>query len=139
MSVSESICPACGKPVAGGGVYSAGYGAASLYHEACARAILANVKTDPGSATADRIRRACDAVRDMLLAKNASYGDSALKPTGIFAKGSAEDLIRVRIDDKLSRIKNAPDAFGEDVIGDLIGYLILLKLALEDAQEAKKP
>ena len=105
-------------------------------HMECAKSVMESAQAPT---TADRIREACDAVRDMLLAKNASYGDSALKPTGIFAKGSAEDLIRVRIDDKLSRIKNAPDAFGEDVIGDLIGYLILLKLALEDAQEAKKP
>jgi hypothetical protein len=87
--------------------------------------------------TADRIKTACDAVRDMLLVKNASYGDSALHPAGIFARGKAEDLIRVRIDDKLSRIKNAPDAFGEDAIGDLIGYLVLLKLALEDERAAE--
>ncbi len=68
-------------------------------------------------------------IGSMLVAKNAAYGDSALNPTGIFSKGDAEQLIRVRIDDKLNRIKNAPDAFGEDPIDDLLGYLVLLKIA----------
>lgn len=64
-----------------------------------------------------------------LIAKNLSYGDTALNPIGIFAQGDPEQLIRVRIDDKLSRIRNAPDAFGEDPIDDLLGYLVLLKIA----------
>lgn len=81
--------------------------------------------------------RICDhlnKVADMLIAKNRTYGDSALNPIGIFAKGSAVELIRARIDDKLSRIKNDPKAFNEDAILDLEGYLVLLKLALEDAE-----
>ena len=86
--------------------------------------------------TAERILQQCDRIANMLLEKNKSYGDSALKPTGIFAKGKATDLIRVRIDDKLNRIKNQPDAFGEDVVLDLIGYLVLYSLALEDEQVA---
>ncbi len=86
--------------------------------------------------TIERIRAKCAEVADMLVEKNQSYGDSALHPVGIFARGSAADLIRVRIDDKLSRLRNAPDAFGEDAIKDLIGYLVLLQLANEDAQHA---
>ena len=82
--------------------------------------------------TSDRIREKCNALADMLAAKNEAYGDSALSPLAIFGRGKASDLIRVRIDDKLSRIKNAPDAFGEDPIRDLLGYLILLQLAIED-------
>lgn len=82
--------------------------------------------------TATRILKKCDAIANMLCEKNKSYGDSAPKPTGIFARGKATDLIRVRLDDKLNRIKNQPDAFGEDVILDLIGYLVLYSLALED-------
>jgi hypothetical protein len=68
----------------------------------------------------------------MLVEKNKSYGDSALNPTGIFAKGKASSLIECRIDDKLNRIRNAPEAFGEDVVQDLMGYLVLYKLAKED-------
>ncbi len=86
----------------------------------------------PPNDTAARIRARCNAVADMLVEKNAAYGDSALRPVGIFAPGRATDLIRVRIDDKLSRIRNNPDAFGEDPVFDLLGYLILLTLALED-------
>ena len=83
--------------------------------------------------TPERIRTKCAEVADMLLEKNRSYGDSALHPVGIFAKGQAADLIRVRIDDKINRIRNQPDAFGEDAIKDLIGYLILLQIAMEDS------
>jgi len=83
--------------------------------------------------SAHRITKATNEVRDLLLEKNAAYGDSALKPANIFAKGSAVDNIACRIDDKLMRIKNKGlnDAT-EDTIQDLIGYLILLKIAIED-------
>lgn len=80
--------------------------------------------------TQQRIVKKCAEIRDMLLEKNRAYGDSALKPCGTFAHGKASDLIRVRIDDKLSRIKNG--AKGEDAEMDLMGYLVLLALAKED-------
>jgi len=89
---------------------------------------------EPG--TPERIRAKCAEVAEMLVEKNRSYGDSALHPVGIFAKGNAADLIRVRIDDKINRIRNQPDAFGEDAIRDLIGYLILLQIAMEDSAVA---
>ena len=83
--------------------------------------------------SANKITRTANAVRDLLLDKNAAYGDSALKPSNIFARGSAVDNIACRIDDKLMRIKNKGlnDAT-EDTLQDLIGYLILLKIAIED-------
>ena len=87
--------------------------------------------------TQRRIKQACDNLAAMLIAKNQAYGDSALHPMGVFAKGSAVDGIKVRIDDKLNRIKNKPDAFGEDPVNDLLGYLILLQLAMEDEKEAR--
>ena len=67
----------------------------------------------------------------MLIEKNRKYGNSALNPQRIFSKASAIEQIKVRIDDKLSRIKNQQDDEDEDVITDLIGYLILLKIAKE--------
>jgi hypothetical protein len=67
-------------------------------------------------------------VREMLLQKNAAYGDSALNPVRIVSKASAEEQIRVRIDDKLSRLARGSEA-GEDVLGDLLGYLVLLEIA----------
>lgn len=44
--------------------------------------------------------------------------------------------IRVRIDDKLSRMKNLQDDDNEDVVDDLIGYLILLKIAMKPEVES---
>lgn len=67
----------------------------------------------------------------MLIEKNRKYGDSALNPARIFSKASNIEQIKVRIDDKLNRIKNAQDDEDEDVVMDLIGYLVLLKIARE--------
>jgi hypothetical protein len=78
--------------------------------------------------TADDIAAECDAVRALLLAKNAAYGDSALDPVRIFSKASPVEALLVRIDDKLSRLARGSDA-GEDVALDLIGYLVLLRIA----------
>jgi len=83
------------------------------------------------SNTQIEIANACDTIKQLLLDKNKKYGDSALSPTRIFSKASAVDQILVRIDDKLSRISKGAGllASDEDVINDLIGYLILLKIA----------
>lgn len=78
--------------------------------------------------TSELIAEECDKLKELLLSKNAKYGDSALNPKGVFAKGSAEELIRTRIDDKLARIANGVQD-DEDTITDLCGYLILLKVA----------
>lgn len=75
----------------------------------------------------DLIREECDAIRDMLVAKNEAYGNSALAPVRIFSKAPADEQIKVRLDDKLSRLARGHDA-GEDVTFDLIGYLILLRV-----------
>lgn len=65
----------------------------------------------------------------MLLEKNAKYGNSAIEPIGVFSKLSPREGLLVRIDDKLKRIKNGSlDKDDEDVVNDLIGYLILLKI-----------
>ena len=76
-----------------------------------------------------QISAVCDDVKAMLLEKNRKYGDSALAPVRILSHASPEEAIRVRIDDKLSRICHEQDDEDEDVINDLIGYLILLKVA----------
>jgi hypothetical protein len=86
----------------------------------------------PGAPTTEaRIRARCQELAEFLVAKNRAYGDSALRPLAIFARGRASDLIRVRLDDKLSRIRNHPEAFGEDAVQDLVGYLILFQIATE--------
>jgi hypothetical protein len=83
--------------------------------------------------TKEKIKKVGQEVIDLLLEKNESYGDSALKPAGIFASGNAVDNLTSRIDDKLMRIKTQGfRGYGEDNVKDLIGYLILLKVALEN-------
>lgn len=74
-------------------------------------------------------------VTHLLLRKNISYGNSALHPNGIFAKGNAVEQLSARLDDKLNRVKNNQTFEGEgmlDAIDDIIGYLILLKVALRN-------
>ena len=68
-------------------------------------------------------------IKELLISKNKKYGNSALEPLGVFSKLSAEQGLLVRIDDKLKRIKNGSlEKDDEDVINDLIGYLVLLKI-----------
>jgi len=66
-------------------------------------------------------------IQEMLEAKNKAYGDSALNPIRVFSKSPSAEQICVRIDDKLSRLARGKPA-GEDVILDLIGYLVLLRI-----------
>ena len=70
----------------------------------------------------------CDDVKKLLIEKNRKYGNSALNPCRVFAKSSTKEQLYVRIDDKLNRVKNSQTDEDEDVITDLIGYLILLKV-----------
>jgi hypothetical protein len=81
--------------------------------------------------TEEDIARVCKEVTDLLISKNRSYGDSALHPSRIFSKTNNVEQLLVRIDDKLSRIQNGHDWPGDNEIDDLLGYLILLKIAKE--------
>ena len=88
--------------------------------------------------TQEKISKAGQDVVDLLIEKNNSYGDSALNPANIFANGNAVDNLCSRIDDKLMRIKTQGfRGYGEDNVKDLIGYLILLKIALESEEQPK--
>jgi hypothetical protein len=80
-------------------------------------------------ATHDQIAATCDGIKAMLLAKNRRYGNSALEPVRIFSRATPVEQILVRLDDKLSRLRSAQLDEDEDVIDDLIGYLVLLKIA----------
>lgn len=87
--------------------------------------------------TQEKIKEVGQEVIDLLIEKNESYGDSALKPAGIFATGNAVDNLGSRIDDKLMRIKSQGfRGYGEDNVKDLIGYLILLKIALDNESDS---
>jgi hypothetical protein len=82
--------------------------------------------------TLSEVKYLLSELQDLLEEKNKAYGDSALNPIRLFSKVGAAEALRVRIDDKLSRIKNkgiTPDT--EDSLMDLIGYLVLLKIAVK--------
>jgi hypothetical protein len=79
--------------------------------------------------TQKEISQICDEIKSFLIAKNISYGDSALEPVRIFSKLDTVAQIAIRIDDKLSRVSRGHEFPGDDTIDDLIGYLILLKIA----------
>ncbi len=83
-----------------------------------------------------RISEVCDDIKELLIHKNRKYGDSALKPNRIFSKCSATEQLLVRIDDKLNRIMKGAGllANDEDVVNDLIGYLVLLKISMASDQ-----
>lgn len=71
----------------------------------------------------------CTRIHEMLLEKNQAYGNSALDPVRIFSSADPVEQIRVRIDDKLSRLKRGRKFADEDTVNDLTGYLILLRVA----------
>jgi len=78
-----------------------------------------------------KIMTQCLDIAEMLIKKNISYGDSALSPSRVFAQSDNVEQIKVRIDDKLNRVKNNQGFAGDNDIDDLIGYLILLKIAID--------
>lgn len=81
--------------------------------------------------SAEQIILECEIIKDMLTTKNAAYGDSALNE-GIMFPIDSVTAIQARINDKINRIRNkgiTEDT--EDSLGDLIGYLLLLRIALK--------
>ena len=84
-----------------------------------------------------RIATTCEDIKTLLLEKNAKYGNSAVEPVNIFSKQDNAAAICARIDDKLSRIANVGlDDATEDTLDDLIGYLLLLKIARGEQSRA---
>jgi hypothetical protein len=84
----------------------------------------------------DAIVDECLAVAKVLVEKNAAYGNSALEPVRIFSKATPTEQLLVRLDDKLSRLARG-SAAGEDVVLDLIGYLVLLRISMRSEGQAK--
>lgn len=78
------------------------------------------------------IVRVCKEISDLLIAKNKQYGDSALSPIRVFSRAAPAEQIKVRLDDKLSRLIRGKDNLDtEDVVLDLMGYLVLYRIATE--------
>ena len=85
----------------------------------------------PCFGTKELIDEVCEEIKQLLHRKNDQYGDSAINPIRIFSKAPTDEQIKVRIDDKLSRLVRGNDALesDEEIINDLIGYFIMLKVA----------
>lgn len=84
---------------------------------------------NPITNTHKEILNVCNELASMLIEKNKSYGDSALDPVRIFSKSDNIEQLKVRIDDKLSRIIRGQEYQGDNDLDDLMGYLVLLKVA----------
>lgn len=88
-----------------------------------------DAKFYPINKTEMAILDVCNDIADLLIQKNRAYGNSALEPIRIFSKSDEKEQLRVRIDDKLSRFARGEEFPGDNDIDDLIGYLVLLKIA----------
>ena len=93
---------------------------------------MATSGTDPAAT----IAAVCDEIKEMLLAKNRAYGNSALAPLRIFSRADPVEQLNVRIDDKLSRIARGSEFAGDDTELDLIGYLVLRRVAARIGKDA---
>ncbi len=88
------------------------------------------------NSTTERIHQVLARIETLLVEKNAAYGNSALDPVRIFSKSAPTEQLRVRLDDKLSRVargRGIEDT--EDVLLDLVGYLVLLLVARDVDRE----
>lgn len=77
----------------------------------------------------DDLSTVLNEVKSMLIDKNRKYGNSALEPIRCFSKSNPVEQIKVRIDDKISRLKSGQSDDTEDAELDLLGYLVLLRIA----------
>src|SRR6185436_939480 len=83
-------------------------------------------KVDGTNTTGYRAAEWLRKVAETLEQKSISYGDSVGKPLRIFSKADSSEGIRVRLDDKLSRIANGGRWPGDNDLGDFVGYVALL-------------
>ena len=81
----------------------------------------------------DQLNRITKEITELLISKNKAYGNTALNPVNIFSKLDATEALCARLDDKVMRIKNKGITDEtEDTVSDLIGYLLLLKMSIEN-------
>jgi len=85
----------------------------------------------PKNKTENAIVNECNKLIKLLIDKNRAYGNSALDPVRTFSSADNIEQLKVRIDDKLSRFQRGTEYMGDNDIDDLIGYLVLLKIAMK--------
>lgn len=67
-------------------------------------------------------------IKELLMAKNAAYGDAALNPLRFHSSASPVEQLNVRMDDKLSRMARGGKS-DEDEPLDYVGYWVLREIA----------
>lgn len=67
-------------------------------------------------------------IKELLMAKNAAYGDAALSPLRFHSSASPVEQLNVRMDDKLSRMARGGKS-DEDEPLDYVGYWVLREIA----------
>lgn len=77
----------------------------------------------------------CMGIAEMLIGKNRKYGNSAIEPVRCFSKAGPVEQINVRLDDKISRLMSAQPDDTEDVELDLVGYIVLKRIAQNREKE----
>lgn len=114
------------------GSYAVNYGDGTVHHydDLTIEGVLITVvdKTTAGldpDVVQATIAKVCDDLKNLLVGKNQSYGNSALDPMRILSQCSALEGIRVRIDDKLNRMRKGSEYAGDDTLQDITGYFIL--------------
>lgn len=85
----------------------------------------------------EEIKEKCNEIRDLLIDKNISYGNSAFD-RGVLFDIDPIHAIQARINDKMNRIINNQSYKNEDDLKDLTGYLILLQIAIDESKESWK-
>jgi hypothetical protein len=84
----------------------------------------------------DKIKQKCDEIRDLLLEKNKSYGNSVFDK-GVLFEVEPMYAIQARINDKINRIKSKSNYLSENDLMDLTGYFILLQVLRDEMDRVR--
>ena len=95
--------------------------------------------------TAKKIRTTCSVLAELLVRKNADYGDSFRNPCVFIPDVSIEDALLIRMSDKVTRIANlrlmgSTQSANESLLDsyrDLAGYCILMIILLQESEAGK--
>lgn len=83
------------------------------------------------------IERTLKEFENLLIGKNAKYGNAYANSIGIFSPKQRLEALAIRIDDKLTRYKHQREVGddSEDTLKDIIGYLILFYVQRQTLRE----
>ena len=91
--------------------------------------LMGDRKEDSLTESQLRIAQVFKSMMELVLEKNRRYGDSALSPKQIFSKLDSGESIKLRLDDKISRIMNNNGEVRKNDVADIMGYLALFSVS----------